>query len=162
MEAVRVAPSQSIITKITKVVIRAMTLDDYDKVYALWRNMTVIGLNNLDGSRNGFARYLARNQHTCFVAELGDNILGAILSGHDGRKGFIHHVAVAQTEQRRGIGQALVDTAVTALDNEGIGKVGVVIFSKNKKGNAFWEELEFAERTDLTYREKDTIASEYL
>ena len=134
--------------------IRAMTINDYDLVYSLWLNTPNMGLNNLDDSKNGIATYLARNPNTCFVAEKNGNIVGVILSGHDGRRGFIYHVAVVLDEQRHGIGTVLVSTAMSALEREGISKVALVVMTKNEKGNTFWEKQGFSSRSDLIYRNK--------
>ena len=60
----------------TKFGIRVMTIDDYEKVYALWMSCKNMGFNNLDDSREGIAKYLKRNPSTCFVAECGDSIVG--------------------------------------------------------------------------------------
>ena len=134
--------------------IRAMTINDYDVVYALWLSTPNMGLNNLDDTKDGIAAYLARNPNTCFVAEKSGDIVGIILSGHDGRRGFIYHVAVAQGEQRQGIGTALVGTAMSALARERINKVALVVLAPNEKGNAFWESQGFTTRSDLVYRNK--------
>ena len=140
--------------------IRNMRLDDYDSVYALWLSCSGMGLNNSDDSREGIAKYLARNPDTCFVAEERGNIIGAILTGHDGRRGYISHTAVSPACQRQGIGKQLVETAVNALKAQGINKVNLVVFARNDVGNAFWEKMGFGKRTDLIYRDKilvDTV-----
>ena len=134
--------------------IRIMTTDDYEQVYALWLSTPNMGLNNLDDSKEGIAKYLARNPDTCFVAENAGSIVGVILSGHDGRRGYIHHAAVAQSRQRQGIGAALVDAAMLALEEAGIHKVALVVFGSNEKGNRFWEKQGFTVRNDLVYRNK--------
>ena len=134
--------------------IRIMAIDDYESVYALWLNTPNMGLNNLDDSKDGISKYLKRNPGTCFVAEKDSTIIGVTLCGHDGRRGYIHHTAVAASEQRHGVGAALVDAAVSALEREGINKVALVVFGKNEKGNAFWEKQGFTERPDLVYRNK--------
>ncbi|GHV06085.1 N-acetyltransferase [Clostridia bacterium] len=135
--------------------IRTMTVSDYDSVYRLWTNTPGMGLNNLDDSRDGIARYLKRNPTTCFVAE-NDNaeIIGIILCGHDGRRGYIHHTAVKVSERKKGIGAALVNAAVAALQNEDITKAALVVFASNELGNGFWERLGFITREDLNYRNK--------
>lgn len=74
--------------------IRIMTPDDYDAVHACWMACTGMGLNTIDDSREGTTRYLTRNPHTCFVSEQDGSITGAILAGHDGRRGYIYHTAV--------------------------------------------------------------------
>lgn len=74
--------------------IRKMQIDDYDKVYALWKSCAGMGLNNLDDSREGIDKFIKRNPDTCFVAEDGEKIAGVILVGSDGRRGYIYHTAV--------------------------------------------------------------------
>ena len=137
--------------------IRTMDISDYEKVYALWMNTPNMGLNNIDDSKGGIAKYLARNPNTCFVAEKYGVIIGVILCGHDGRRGYIHHMAVAETEQRQGVGAALLDIALSALEGEGISKAALVVFAQNEKGNAFWEKRGFTKRPDLVYRDKSLI-----
>ena len=134
--------------------IRIMTIEDYDKVYALWLSCRGMGLNDVDDSREGIARYLKRNPDTCFVAEEEGEIAGVILTGHDGRRGYIYHTAVHPGCRRRGIGAQLVEAAMEALKRNGISKVALVAFARNEAGNAFWERMGFEERTDLTYRNR--------
>lgn len=140
-----------------KVNIRIMTIDDYERVYTLWLNTPNMGLNNLDDSKDGIAKYLARNPYTSFVAEKDGVIIGVIMCGHDGRRGYIHHTAVAESEQRNGVGAALLNAAISALERESINKAALVVFDKNEKGNAFWEKQGFTMRPDLIYRNKAIV-----
>ncbi|MCL1847882.1 MAG: GNAT family N-acetyltransferase [Coriobacteriia bacterium] len=135
--------------------IRVMSIDDYDAVYQLWMNTPGMGLNTSDDSREGIAMYLQRNPTTSFVAVEGEEIIGVIMAGHDGRRGFIHHTAVKTSERAKGLGSALVDAAMGALKEEGINKVAMIVFSKNDLGNAFWENRGFTTREDLVYRNKN-------
>ncbi len=137
--------------------IRNMQPDDYESVYALWLSCPGMGLNDLDDSREGVERYLARNPKTCFVAEEEGSIIGAILTGHDGRRGHIGHTAVSPSFQRQGIGKNMVETALKALKAQGINKVNLVVFARNKIGNAFWEKMGFTQRPDLVYRNKNLV-----
>lgn len=134
--------------------IRPMRIEDYERVYRLWISTPGMGLNTLDDSHAGIAKYLKRNPHTCFIAEKAGEIVGVILSGHDGRRGYIHHTAVKAVERNQGIGGALVDSALAALEKEGIHKVALVVFGKNEVGNRFWEGRGFTVREDLIYRNK--------
>ena len=134
--------------------IRNMTIGDYDSVYALWLSCPGMGLNSLDDSMEGIENYLARNPGTCFVAVEQGGIVGTILTGHDGRRGTISHMAVSPDCQGRGIGRRLVEAALSALREQGINKVNLVAFAANEKGNAFWEKMGFARRTDLAYRDR--------
>ena len=132
--------------------IRKMTIADYEKVYALWLSCRGMGLNDVDDSREGIGRFLQRNPDTCFVAIDGGKTVGAIMAGHDGRRGFIYHTAVSPAMRRRGVGSALVQTAIAALKAQGITKAALVVFQRNQAGNAFWEKMGFAAREDLEYR----------
>lgn len=134
--------------------IRKMTIGDYENVYDLWISTPGMGLNDLDDSREGIEKYLKRNPDTCFVAEEAGKIVGVILSGNDGRRGFIHHTAVRVEARRQGIGKRLVDAALDALEQEGIHKVALVVFKRNELGNAFWEKQGFRVREDLNYRNR--------
>jgi ribosomal protein S18 acetylase RimI-like enzyme len=134
-----------------------MIIDDYDGVYQLWLDTPGMGLNDLDDSRAGIEKYIKRNPTTCFVAKENEKVVGVILSGHDGRRGYIHHTAVAVSERKKGIGTALVGTAMNALKREGINKVALVAFTKNEMGNSFWESNGFEVRKDLTYRNKALV-----
>lgn len=134
--------------------IRIMTMDDYPAVHALWISTEGVGMRALDDSPEGVASFLARNPRTCFVAEEGGVVAGSILSGHDGRRGFIYHTAVSQPFQRHGLGKALAEAALSALAAEGIHKAALVVFQNNAAGNGFWESMGFSARTDLVYRNK--------
>lgn len=138
--------------------IRVMTINDYDGVYDLWINTPGMGLNTTDDSREGIAKYLRRNPTTSFVAECEGTIIGVIMAGHDGRRGYIHHTAVLPTYRNQGIAKKLVDSAMSALDEEGINKVALVAFKKNALGNGFWENRGFTDRDDLVYRNKNIHA----
>lgn len=134
--------------------IRKMEMDDYDEVYRLWISTPGMGLNDLDDSREGIEKYLSRNPNTCLVAVQENHIVGIILSGHDGRRGYIYHTAVAGEFRKQGIGSALAEAALKALKAEGIHKTALVVFSGNENGNHFWEKLGFEVREDLVYRNK--------
>ena len=140
--------------KCRKTSIRVMNTEDYDRVYALWMSCKNMGFNNLDDSRQGIEKYLKRNPSTCFVAEQGDAIVGVVLAGHDGRRGFIHHMAVAEDCRRQGIATDLLGQALAALKEEGINKAALLVFNRNEAGNAFWERQGFTARDDVTYRNK--------
>ena len=140
--------------KYRNIVYRRMAIDDYDRVYALWMSCKNMGLNHLDDSREGIDRYLRRNPATCFIALEGERIVGVILAGHDGRRGFIHHTAVAEDHRRLGVAGNLLKLAQEALKEEGIHKAALLVFNRNEAGNAFWESQGFTARHDITYRNK--------
>lgn len=140
---------------------KVMTASDYDGVYDLWLNTPGMGINSTDDSREGIEKYIKRNPTTSFVAIVEGKIVGAILAGHDGRRGFIQHIAVLQEYRKHGIASVLVDKAMKALEAEGIHKTALLAFKKNELGNAFWDKMEFIIREDVYYRNKSIHELEY-
>ncbi len=134
--------------------IRNMQIEDYDEVYIIWAGIRGMGMRSLDDSQPGIARFLKRNPNTCFVAEMNSRIVGVILSGHDGRRGYIYHAAVLPELRGQGIGKDLLAHAVEALKAEGIHKAGLLVYASNAIGNEFWESQGWERRTDVYYRNK--------
>lgn len=134
--------------------IKVMTIADYEEVYQLWSCVSGMGLRSLDDSKKGISIFLSRNPTTNFIAIVNDQIVGVILCGHDGRRGYIYHAAVISDFRGQGIGKALLKGVYCALEHEGINKVGLVVFKSNGIGNSFWQSQEWEERTDLRYYSK--------
>lgn len=134
--------------------IRKMIMDDYESVYALWMSCPGMGLNNLDDSKEGIDRFLGRNPETCFVAENRDGIIGVILAGNDGRRGYIYHTVVNFQYRNQGIAASLVESVISAFKDCGINKAALVVFDRNTNGNEFWERVGFTIREDLIYRDR--------
>lgn len=131
--------------------VRQMKIEDYDQVYALWRKIRGFGIRSVDDSKEGVARFLRRNPDTSVVDVEEDQIVGAILCGHDGRRGCLYHVCVDPDWRMRGIGKAMVVYAMEALKKEEINKVSLIAFTQNDIGNAFWKEIGWTKREDLNY-----------
>ena len=120
---------------------KLITIDDYDNILELWNSteQTRRALNPVDDTREGIEKYLKRNPHTCFATIVDDKIVGVILSGHDGRRGIIHHMCVHPDFRRMGIAAHLVSLSEEALKKEGIQKIFGLVFSDNETANRFWE-----------------------
>lgn len=131
--------------------LRIMTIEDYDAVYALWKQIHGFGIRSIDDSREGIARFLERNPTTSVVAVEDGKIVGAILCGHDGRRGCLYHVCVDEAYRMRGIGKSMVVFVMEALRREKINKVSLIAFTKNDIGNAFWRQIGWTRREDLNY-----------
>jgi len=132
--------------------IRHMLIEDYDEVYQLWAGTAGMGMRSVDDSLEGIAKFLKRNPNTSFLAQSENEMVGIILCGHDGRRGYIYHTAVKQDYRSKGIGKALVAAALDALKKEQINKVALVAYSTNDLGNKFWQSIGFEIRNDLIYR----------
>lgn len=134
--------------------LRLFLLDDYEKVYAMWTQTEGIGLRALDDSREGIEKFLKRNPSTCFIYENDGEIIGVIMGGHDGRRGFIYHAVVLPDFRGRGIGKELTEAVCTALKEEGIHRATLVAKRSNETGAAFWRNLGWEDRDDLIYFNK--------
>ena len=140
--------------------VKQVTIDDYDAIFELWNSteQSRRALNPIDDSREGIERYLKRNPETCFAAVINGRIIGVILTGHDGRRGIIHHMCVHPDFRRMGIAAHLVSLAEKALKKEGIQKIFGLVFSDNEPANRFWEKQGYSLRTNLNYRNKSLNA----
>ena len=131
--------------------IRTMTIEDYDEVALLWEKIKGFAIRSLDDSREGIERFLKRNPTTSVVAIEDERIVGAILCGHDGRRGCMYHVCVDPENRLKGIGRDMVVHAMRSLKEENISKVSLIAFTHNDIGNAFWNEIGWTKREDLNY-----------
>src|SRR4030042_2050932 len=118
--------------------IREMVAADYPALRRLWESSEGIGLSDAD-SEAGFEQFLARNRGLSVVAVDGDRMVGGALCGHDGRRGYIHHLAVSLSHRRRGIARGLVTRCLSTLDAEGIQKCHAFVLEENAAGGASWE-----------------------
>jgi N-acetylglutamate synthase len=139
--------------------ITPFTMSDYDPVIALWQMSDGVGLSDAD-SPEKIQFYLERNPGMSFIARQEGVIVGAVLSGHDGRRGYIHHLAVHPDYRRQGIGQQLIDHCLAALHAIGIQKCHLFIFTDNRSGIAFWQSTGWSYRQDIAVMSK-MIESEW-
>ena len=131
--------------------IRIMTIDDYDMVYDLWMKIKGFAIRSMDDSREGVARFLIRNPETSVVAIRDGKVVGAILCGHDGRRGCLYHVCVDPEYRMQGIGKAMVVMTMEELKRQKISKVSLIAFTQNDVGNKFWRRIGWTKREDLNY-----------
>lgn len=125
-----------------------LTAADYAEAHALWKRADGIGLSSADG-REAVERYLLRNPGLSSVARVRGKLVATVLCGHDGRRGYLHHLVVEADSRRRGIGCALVERSLRLLAGEGIEKCHVFLLAENASGRAFWEALGFQWRRDI-------------
>lgn len=142
--------------------IKVMTINDYEKLFALWEKTPNMGLRSLDDSKEGISCFLKRNPDTNFVAYDDEQLIGAILSGHDGRRGYIYHTVVLPEYRGQGIASDLVEAVVAALQKEGITRVCLNVMATNEQGKNFWirkgwERKEFLEFYSKSITDKENL-----
>jgi putative acetyltransferase len=133
---------------------RPMTMNDYQAVVDLWMESEGIGLSHAD-SEEGIGRFLLRNPGLSFVAIESGDIIGAVICGHDGRRGFIHHLAVRKERRRQGIASQLVQCCLNGLKSVGIDKTHLYVFDTNQAARSFWGALDFYPRHELLMMSRD-------
>jgi len=116
---------------------REFVIDDYDDAIALWSDLEGIEICEGD-SREEMTEYLRRNPGLSRVAEADGKIVGVALCGHDGRRGWIYHLAVAPTHRRRKVGQHLLDACVNGLRASGLKRAIILVAGDNPAGHEFW------------------------
>lgn len=127
-----------------------MTPDDLPEVIELWTVTEGVGLNESD-SVPALTVFLARNPGLSRVAREENKIVAAVLCGHDGRRGFLYHLAVAAEYRGQGLGTALVEQCLAALAELGIQKCNALVYNHNVQGQRFWRRLRFNARDDLGF-----------
>jgi ribosomal protein S18 acetylase RimI-like enzyme len=128
--------------------LRPMCIEDHPAAYALWRRSEGVTVRAAD-ERDAIARYLQHNPGTSFVAYVGEDLIGTILAGTDGRRVIIHHLAVDAAHQGRGIGRALLHASLEALRRRGIEKAMTFVFLANESALGFWRAQGWTQRDEL-------------
>ena len=137
--------------------VREIKKSDYQAVNSLWHDCKGIGLHDDADSQYGIELYLARNPGLSFVAIEKGKIVGAVLCGHDGRRGYLHHLAVSPEYRQSGTAAALVRAALEKLRVKGVRKCNAFVFEDNRDAIAFWQHLGWIERDDLKVVSKNII-----
>jgi N-acetylglutamate synthase len=133
---------------------RQFEMKDYDAIYALWQASPGIELSSAD-EKEAIRQFSQRNPGLCFVAEEEGKIVGTLFCGQDGRRGYIHHTAVDESYQQRGIGQKLVELSLSELEKQGIQKCHLFVVDKNELGKLFWKQTGWTERVELVMFSKN-------
>lgn len=141
-------------TGVMNITIEPLSIELYDRVLSLWQQSQGVGLSHAD-SREGIESYLNRNPGMSFVALAGRVVAGAVLAGHDGRRGYIHHLSVHPEFRGQGLARGLVDRCLQVLKQAGIEKSHILIFKANEKGMTFWKNAGWTFRSDLRVMSKN-------
>jgi ribosomal protein S18 acetylase RimI-like enzyme len=135
-------------------VIRPMRKQDYDNALALWQSLPGLGLSGAD-KETEIHHFLEENPSTCFVATENRAIIGTVLGGSDGRRGYIYHLAVDSKHQKSGLGRKLVDQCLAAFKVRGLQKCHIFVIKDNMEGMRFWEHIGWKMRDDILVMSKD-------
>jgi ribosomal protein S18 acetylase RimI-like enzyme len=128
--------------------IRTMTLDDYDAVIELMKATPGVSFRDAD-ARESTAKYLQRNPGLSFVAEIDGALVGCVMCGHDGRRGYLQHLVVLPQYRGQGIANALVERCLSGLEELGILKCHLDVIKTNTSAASYWQHQGWQLRTDI-------------
>ena len=128
--------------------IREMTIEDYEDIIELFKATPGITVREAD-SKEATRRYLKQNTGLSFVATDKNSVIGCVMSGHDGRRGYMQHLVVKPKYRGQGIGKALVRASIESLKNAGIAKTHIFVFKSNDPANSFWKKNGWSPRDDI-------------
>lgn len=127
---------------------REMQIEDYDLIIKLFKETPGITVRDAD-SLTSTKKYLERNPGLSFIAETENELIGCIMCGHDGRRGYLQHLVVRENFRRRGVGHTLTEKCLKALTEFGIHKSHLFVLADNKEGNTFWKNRGWKLRSDI-------------
>jgi ribosomal protein S18 acetylase RimI-like enzyme len=127
---------------------RNLQIADHQNLILLWRKCDGISLRDAD-SRQGMQKYLERNPGLSFVAEVDARIVASLMAGHDGRRGYIQHLAVDPEQRNQGIAGRLLELCLQALQAQGIVKSHVHVLNTNQLGRDFWSRRGWIHRDEI-------------
>ena len=139
------------------VVIQEMSIEDYDEMRELWEASEGIQVTDID-SRESIERFLNRNAGLSFVAREDGKLVGGVLCGHDGRRGYIDHLAVRSSNRRQGVGRSLVSRCLFHLMRMGIRRWNLFVLEDNQDARSFWTHLGWAERVELVTMSRQEVS----
>lgn len=131
-----------------KIIIKEMEIDNYNEMASLWKKYPGMGINKTDSKVNVNA-FLKKNKGHSFIGIYDGSIVGTILCGHDGRRGYVYHLAVDSVHRRKGIGKKLVLKSLRKLKDEGIKKCHIFVFKNNHSAKGFWDKVGWVKRNDI-------------
>lgn len=137
--------------------ITEMTIGNYEAAISLWQITDGIGLCKDVDTQERIAMHLHRNPGFSFVVLDKGKVVGAVLCGHDGRRGYLYHLAVAQNYRSKGIGKVLVEKALSKLRLIGIRRCHIFVFTNNLNAQGFWKHNGWNERADLKIMSADIV-----
>jgi ribosomal protein S18 acetylase RimI-like enzyme len=135
--------------------LRPFQMGDYEAVLALWQNAGPGVSVRPSDRRDEVAKKLQRDPDLFLVAEQDGCLVGVIMGAWDGRRGWLHHLAVAADHRQAGIGSALIAEVEARLRAKGCLKVNLLVWADNEAARRLYARLGYAEMTGLVAMGKE-------
>ena len=139
--------------------IRQMTIEDYDDIIVLLQETPGVTVRDAD-SKETTSKYLHHNSGLSFVAAVESKIVGCVMCGHDGRRGYLQHLVVNQDNRKQGIGDKLFMSCIRALKKSDISKNHIFVLKTNDLANNYWSNKDWQLREDINMYSYNSSAKE--
>jgi ribosomal protein S18 acetylase RimI-like enzyme len=130
-------------------------LTDMVPMLDLWRATPGLGVGQGDEEK-ALKVFIERNPSTCLVLRINEGLIGTVLGGFDGRRGYIYHLAVHPDYQGRGYGRMLLKQVINELKSLGALKIHLFVFRDNQPATKFYHHQGWELRHDIQVFSWDT------
>ena len=130
-----------------KMKIEKFTIEYYDEIVELWRKagIEVVSSDTIDE----VTRVLSRNPDLFLIGKINDEVIAVVMGAFDGRRGYVHHLAVAPDYQKMGYGKIIMEVLIEQFRAMSVHKVHLFIEKSNKSTVEFYSNLGWDVREDL-------------
>lgn len=127
--------------------IEKFTIDEYEEIVEFWKKA---GINvGSSDTREEIERMLQRNPDLFLIGKLDDKIISVVMGGFDGRRGYVHHLAVDPHYQKQSYGKMIMDELIKRFRKKRAHKVHLFIEKYNREVVSFYQNLGWEIRDDL-------------
>ena len=130
--------------------IRTIEDGDVEEVVAIWREADLLRPWNDPRHDLAFARRNANS--TVLVASRHGKLVGTVMVGHDGHRGWVYYVASDTTLRGQGVGRSIMHAAEHWLANQGVWKVQLLVRSTNQGAKGFYEKLGYVDTQSICFQ----------
>ena len=130
------------------VALREFVISDWEDAWEIWEK-ELSKSNDESWQKEKVEVFLKRNPGLSFVALIDGKLSGTVMCGYDGRRGYVYHLAVVDSNRRKGVGSALMKLAIAKLKDVGAGKIHLMIMIENECAKMFYKKLGFQNRNDI-------------
>ncbi|MFX1456550.1 MAG: GNAT family N-acetyltransferase [Promethearchaeota archaeon] len=128
--------------------IETFSMEFYDDIIQLWEKAG-ISVSSSD-SKEEINRMLIKNPDLFLIGRIQGKIIAVVMGGFDGRRGYVHHLAVHPEYQKEGNGRKIMNKLIEIFRQKEIHKVHLFIEKTNKEVINFYKNLGWELRKDLT------------
>ena len=129
--------------------IRPFNINDRKAVVQLWYDCGLVTATN--NPSKDILRKLKVQPHLFLVAIQKDKVVGTVMGGYEGHRGWISYLAVDPVQQKSGIGRKLMNKVEKQLKKLGCPKINLQVRESNSEVRAFYERIGYSQDKVFSY-----------